>query len=253
MRCRRAGTATGIGPSGYGRRRRNDGGRKEPRGQGTEGQEVWRWAQTVFWQREHGAGYGDREEPRNKSRQGDRESFCRRRGERHDPRKRERERRVSYFGDFFHHVEFRFTEKKWPSRRTAPPTMAQLRHPAHLPSGQREPHGASPYGLHSQPSIGQTHHGRHPVLRIRPPGSEDAGTRTHLCRRRRAPSGGHGHRSRHRRRPSLRPDPGILRPSRSGGQPGRRNRRHQLLRRQGPVQPRHRQSGRRRRLSRQEI
>mmetsp|Transcript_8395 Transcript_8395/g.18407 ORF Transcript_8395/g.18407 Transcript_8395/m.18407 type:complete len:222 (-) Transcript_8395:522-1187(-) len=221
MRCRRAGTATGIGPSGYGRRRRNDGGRKEPRGQGTEGQEVWRWAQTVFWQREHGAGYGDREEPRNKSRQGDRESFCRRRGERHDPRKRERERR--------------------------------LRHPAHLPSGQREPHGASPYGLHSQPSIGQTHHGRHPVLRIRPPGSEDAGTRTHLCRRRRAPSGGHGHRSRHRRRPSLRPDPGILRPSRSGGQPGRRNRRHQLLRRQGPVQPRHRQSGRRRRLSRQEI
>ena len=108
-----------------------------------------------------------------------------------------------------------------PLRRVRP-RRRRLHHPdPRRPTavGERRDHGAADHDRRRQAGLGQAHHRRVPVLRLRPPGPQGRGPRADHRQARRRHVHGRRRRPRDLGRPALRPDPGLLR--RAGRPPHR--------------------------------
>jgi hypothetical protein len=143
----------------------------------------------VYRQRQSQVGGGCGQAPEHFARAGECRPFLRRRGQLRDPRACARPRCIRAAVD--------------------------------LRADQRQPDGTDGHGGCAEARLRRTHHGRHPLFRLRPPGSPHA-----LGARRDHRQGGRQHAADRRRaacadgRPACRPDPGLFR--HPGGQRVRR-------------------------------
>ena len=105
--------------------------------------------------------------------------------------------------------------------RSAAPTCSSSRPTAASTAvGQRLDHGAADHDRRRQAGVGQAHHRRLPLLRLRPPGPQGRGPRADHRQARRRHVQGRRRQADGLGRPALRPDPGLLR------RPGRPPHRH---------------------------
>ena len=95
--------------------------------------------------------------------------------------------------------------------RRLDPGRRRVHHAEPRRAGERLDHGAADHDRRRQAGVGQAHHRRVPLLRLRPPGPQGRGPRAHHGQARHRHAGDRRRRSHRRRRPALEPDPGVLR------------------------------------------